>query len=42
MNTLIGDVLLSSAIMIYLGIYPIDYREEIVKNWKFLLETKKL
>lgn len=30
MNTLVGDVLLSSGIMIYLGIYPINYRESTV------------
>ena len=37
METLVGDVLMSCAIMIYLGIYPINYREQTLEKWKLLL-----
>ena len=41
-NTIIGDSLLASGIMSYLGIFPIDYRQEIINEWKNLLKNKNL
>lgn len=31
---IVGDVLLSSAIVAYLGAFTMDYRQECIKNWK--------
>ena len=36
-ETINGDVLLSSGIISYLGVFPIDFRESILLEWKELL-----
>ena len=41
-DTLLGDVILSSGIMAYLGIFPVNYREDSVKKWMNLLEQNQI
>lgn len=41
-TTVLGDTLLASGIIAYLGAFPIDYREEVVEAWKKLLIQNKI
>lgn len=41
-QSILSDVLLSAAIIAYLGIFPIDYRESALSNWKTFMESKNL
>lgn len=41
-ETLTGDVLASSGIMAYFGIFPINYREETKNSWLELFEKKQV
>lgn len=36
-KTLVGDSLLSAGIMSYFGIFPVNYRDETLKQWFELL-----
>ena len=37
-TTLIGDILLSSGIIVYMGVFPNDYRESCLENWNELID----
>jgi dynein heavy chain len=41
-NTLIGDALLVSAILVYLGPLPPSYRQNLLEKWKILLMNQDL
>lgn len=41
-KSIIGDCLLSSGIIAYLGAFPIAYREETITQWMKLLETQSI
>ena len=36
-KTVLGDCMLCSGIIAYLGAFPADYREEAIQNWKRIL-----
>ena len=36
-QTVIGDSILCSGIIAYLGAFPVDYRDEAISNWKRIL-----
>jgi dynein heavy chain len=37
LTTVTGDCMLASGIIAYLGAFPIDYRDEVTKAWRDLL-----
>lgn len=41
-TSVIGDCVLSSGIIAYLGAFPIAYREEAIACWKEILEKLKI
>lgn len=36
-KTVVGDCMLCSGIIAYLGAFPIDYRDDALSNWKRIL-----
>jgi dynein heavy chain len=42
MCNLTGDILLSSGIIAYLGIFPANYREDAISHWVELLEKDQI
>jgi dynein heavy chain len=41
-KNIVGDVVLSSGIIAYLGAFPINYREEAIAKWKALLQNNHI
>jgi len=41
-KNVVGDVIVSSGVMAYLGVFTIDYRNECVSAWKNLLKEKSV
>lgn len=36
---LVGDIIISSGVIAYLGVFSVEYREEAVKNWVSLMKS---
>ena len=41
-KTLTGDAVMAAGIIAYLGVFPIQYREETILDWLEFLKTKKI
>lgn len=41
-KNVVGDSILCSGIIAYMGAFPISYREETIKNWQMILEQNQL
>ena len=41
-KTVVGDCMLCAGIIAYLGAFPIDYRDDALKNWKRILTEQKI
>lgn len=38
-GNIVGDILISSGIIAYLGVFLKDYREDCIANWKEMMDS---